>query len=96
MSANSGSLALLGPSVPMGVRTMVGSAVSVAFRAAITPFDTLKTNGIKGEVTLSSLKTFIKAYKGARVNIGFLYVRGGATAPGGGVSSVLWLSLIHI
>ena len=28
--------------------------------------------------------------EGARVNIGFLYVRGGATAPGGGVSSVLW------
>jgi len=27
----------------MGVRTMVGSAVSVAFRALITPFDTLKT-----------------------------------------------------
>ena len=32
-------------------------------------FDTLKTNGIQGEVTLSSLKTFVKAYKGARVNI---------------------------
>ena len=57
MGANTGALALLGPSVPMGVRTMLGSAVSVAFRAAITPFDTLKTTmQVEGPRATSLLK----------------------------------------
>jgi hypothetical protein len=43
MGANAGMLALLGPDVPLGMRTMAGSAASVAFRLLFTPLDTLKT-----------------------------------------------------
>lgn len=43
MAANEFVMALLPPSVPLSVQTMLGSAVSVAYRVLIMPLDTLKT-----------------------------------------------------
>ena len=74
MGANAGVLALMGPSVPLGVRTMVASATSVAFRILITPIDTIKTSmQVEGPGAVAMLRR-----KVAASGIGVLYH--GATA----------------